>query len=205
MFRNLIVIATGFVLLACQFALASSDNVLGRTYSIAEKDALQEIKDRANQINWKKVVTEGKEKEVKDYQPADLKRLPRATEYSTYLVDMTYTLDMDVPDGKGGILYPKGYRFNPLDYMRFSSTIVVIDASDPDQVDWFKDSSYSAAFNTKLLLSDGNHQDAAKKLERPVFYLNEKIAFRFQLQAVPSVVVQSGRYMEIRQIDVDKK
>ena len=77
--------------------------------------------------------------------------------------------------------------------------------SDPDQVDWFKDSSYSAAFNTKLLLSDGNHQDTAKKLERPVFYLNEKIAFRLQLQAVPSVVAQSGRYMEVRQIDVNKK
>jgi len=26
---------------------------------------------------------------------------------------MTYTTEIDVPDGKGGVLYPKGYTFNP--------------------------------------------------------------------------------------------
>jgi conjugal transfer pilus assembly protein TraW len=205
MVQKSILITVGLVMLVCQFALASSDNVLGRTYPIAEKDALQEIEDQAKTVDWKKAITEGKKEAVKKYQPPDLKRLPRVEEAKSYLVDMSYTLEIDVPDGKGGILYPKGYRFNPLDYMSLTSTIVVIDATDPDQTDWFRKSSYSKGINTKLLLSDGNHHDTAKDLGRPVFYLNDKIASRFNLQAVPSVVAQNGRYMEVRQIDVDKQ
>ena len=42
---------------------------------------------------------------------------------------MTYTTEIDVPDGKGGILYPKGYTFNPLEYLTYSKTIIVINGS----------------------------------------------------------------------------
>ncbi len=43
---------------------------------------------------------------------------------------MTFTLGNDIPDGKGGVLYPKGYAFNPSNYLSLTSLLVVIDSDD---------------------------------------------------------------------------
>lgn len=203
MLRKTILILIMLFQLPAPFALAANAEVLGRTYPIIEKDALQEIEEKVKAVNWDSIIKKSREKAVENYRPGDLKNLPRSTQTKSYLVDMTYEMEFDVPDGRGGILYPKGYAFNPLDYKTFSSTLIVIDGTDPDQVEWFKHSPYTHALSTKLLLSDGAHLEAADVLDRPVFYLNEIIAKRFQLQAVPSVVKQNGRYMEVQQIDVD--
>ena len=120
-------------------------------------------------------------------------------------MDLTYTLDQDIPDGKGGVLYPKGYTFNPLDYAGLRSVIVVINGSDPSQVNWFKNSIYFEDFKTRLILSDGSYYDLSEKFKRPVFYLMEPMANRFQLKAVPSVVSQKGRYLEVSEIYISKE
>ena len=87
----------------------------GMTYRIAERDALTEIEERAKQVDWHKVLDKRK---IENYQgPPDRVRLPRAKRNRSFQVDMTYTTEIDVPDGKGGILYPTGYTFNPLDYI----------------------------------------------------------------------------------------
>ena len=78
----------------------------GVTYQISEKDALAEIEARARQVDWSKVLDK---KKVENYQgPPDRMSLPRAKRNRSFLVDMTYTTEIDVPDGKGGILYPEG-------------------------------------------------------------------------------------------------
>lgn len=194
------ILAITFLLVPASYA--AKPMVLGKTYKIKEKDALLEIEERAKSVDWQKTFNEERLNAIKRYQPKDLTRLPRATETHAYFVDMTYTLDMDVPDGKGGILYPKGYTFNPLDYVTYPGVIVVIDASDSDQIAWFERSPYAAGIQTRLLICDGSHYDAAQVFRRPVFYLNEKIASRFQLKAVPSVIRQNGDKMEVRQYDV---
>ena len=84
--------------------------VIGRTYPISESDALQEIRTKASGIDWKKVIQSTANLErLKNYKPKGIHNLPRAIQDRTFLVDMTYTLDFDIPNGKGGILYPAGY------------------------------------------------------------------------------------------------
>ena len=51
----------------------------------------------------------------------------------TFLVDMTYTLDRDIADEKGNVVYPKGYTFNPLDYITYPGTLVILDGNSPTQ------------------------------------------------------------------------
>ena len=178
---------------------------LGQTYQIAERDALKELKKRVSEINWNKVFNREKiEKAIRDYRP-DLEPLPRAHKERVRLVDMTYTLPFDIPDGKGGILYLRGYTFNPLDYIHFDRTVVVIDGDDPEQVRWFSHSKYASQINTMLLLTGGSYFAIQKKLERPVFYATTDIIRRFQLEAVPSVVRRHGRYMEVREIDLKQR
>ena len=181
---------------------ARTVGVVGKVYPIAERDALEEIEERARQVDWQAVL--GKTR-PQDFRPPNPVLLPRAAGECSFLVDMTYTLDFDIPDGKGGILYPKGYRFNPLDYVPFNQTLVVVDGEDPGQVEWLKASLLANRPDTLILLTGGAYSEVGRNLGRAVFYATRQIAERFQLAAVPSVIRRRGRMMEVREIEIPRK
>jgi conjugal transfer pilus assembly protein TraW len=170
---------------------------VGRTYPIAEKDALTEIEGRARSIDWQKLYAKAR---PENYRPENLKDLPRVERAKSFLVDMTYTLQTDIPDGKGGILYPAGYSFNPLDYVVFKKTLVVIDGADREQVSWFSRSKFMGQPETMLLITAGSSTDLQNHLKRPVFYATQPIIQRFNLVAVPSVIRRKDRAMEVVEI-----
>ena len=170
----------------------------GTTYRISERDAMSEIEERARQVDWSKVLDKRK---VENYQgPPDKVSLPRAKRNRSFPVDMTYTTEIDVPDGKGGILYPKGYTFNPLDYVNYPKTLVIINGTDPDQVKWFAASEYDKRLDVTLLNSEGNFGTVSKRISRPLFYADRMIIERFKLKSVPSVIKQKGRLMEVTEV-----
>jgi len=176
----------------------------GRTYAIAERNAIEELKERAAAVDWSQVFNPEKMGDtIKKYKP-DVLNLPPVQESQVRLVDISYRLDINIPDGKGGILYPAGYTFNPLEYTRYTKTIVVINGDDPKQVDWFLGTDHARSFHTMVLLSDGSYYELAKKFERPVYYATSQIVNRLQLRAVPSVVRQSGNFLEIEEIALQK-
>lgn len=180
-------------------AQAKVIGTFGKVYSIAEPDALVEIEKRAREINWQSIL----EKEnPKDFRPSNLVRLPRATHGRTFLVDMTYTLQFDVPDGRGGILYPRGYRFNPLDYLPFKQTLVVLNGDDPEQLTWLQNSRLLKEPNSMILLSQGAFSTVGQKLGRAIFYADKRILDRFNIAAVPSVISKHGRLMEVKEIEI---
>jgi len=207
--KNIVLLLTVIIIgLTGQSVSASVHNlgVLGATYSIAERDALEEIQERAKAVDWDKAFNRKKAQEkLKNYKPKNLAKLPRALDDKTFLVDMTYTLDIDIPDGKGNILYPKGYTFNPLEYVQFPNTIVVINGSDKEQVEWFSNSDYIHDYNVTFMISDGSYYDLMKKLKRPVYFADDRIINRFNLRAVPSVIRQKEKYMEVHEVDIKKK
>jgi len=173
---------------------------VGATYPIAEKDALVEIEERAKKVDWEKALDMKKMKEsIRDYRPEGMEQLPSAREDRVFPVDMTWTLDFDIPDGRDGILYPRGFSFNPLAYVFLPSVLVVIDGEDARQVEWFKTSPYAKDQRVMLLLTGGSYGAVMEKFKRPVFYANGKIVRKFQLKAVPSVIVQKGTVMEVRE------
>lgn len=195
--------AATLLLLIYGSAPAKDLGVVGATYPIAEPDALAEIEERAAKTDWSKFINKDKiEKTIKNFKPPGLVKLPRAAQTRTYHVDMTYTLDYDIPDGRGGIIYPKGYTFNPLDYVQYKKTIIVIDGSDPAQVDWFERSQWARDINSILILTDGSYYELSRRLRRQVYYAVHDIPKKFQLQAVPAVIRQSSRVMEVTEIDV---
>jgi conjugal transfer pilus assembly protein TraW len=189
------------------FTGVSSAEVVGRfgtVYAIEEPDALLEIKRRAAQINWGKLFNQKKwGKRLMDYQPADLPILPAAKNDRSFLVDLTYTWNgPDIIDAKGKLIYPTGYSFNPLDYIDFPGKLVVINGSDPAQVEWFRKSEYIDDPSVTLLVTGGSYYDLGKQLGRPVFYVFRKIADSLHLKAVPSIIYRKGRYMEVKEVKV---
>lgn len=175
----------------------------GKTYSIAENDAYEELMEKVQSADWEKLMDRKKaEERIKAFKPEDAVKLPRAEKERTRLIDLTYTLDFDIPDGRGGILYPRGYTFNPLEYVNFTKTLVVIDGTDRKQIEWFKRSTYFKDIGVMLLITDGKYYNLMKELKRPVFYARRHLVERLNLQFVPSVIQQRGRMMEVREIRV---
>jgi conjugal transfer pilus assembly protein TraW len=180
-------------------AQAKVIGTFGKVYSIAERDALAEIEQRARSINWQSILDKEK---PEDFRPSNLVALPRASHDRSFLVDVTYTLEFDVPDGRGGVLYPRGYRFNPLDYLPFNQTLVILDGDDPDQLAWLQNSSFLNDSNAMILLTQGAFSTVGERLGRAVFYADRRILERFNLAAVPAVVARRGRLMEVKEIEV---
>lgn len=179
---------------------------IGNTYSIVEKDALEEIKEKAKNVDISRYINKNKlENKIKNYRPNDAPPLKTAHSDSSFTVDLTYTLDFDITDGRGNIVYPKGYTFNPLDYINYNKTIVVINGADNRQVEWFEKSEHGKDINTLLLITNGSYYRLSQRLKRQVFYANAKIVERFKIKAVPSVIYQKGNVMEVKEIAVNVK
>jgi conjugal transfer pilus assembly protein TraW len=193
---------TGFLLAASTVCGEIMDlGTVGRVYPIAEKDCLNEIREKAKKLDWEKITDESMEM-AKNYKPENLVKLPKATQDRTFLVDMSYTLGNDIPDKDGKIIYPKGYRFNPLEYIDYPIKLVVIDGSDSDQVAWFQNSLYTNDYQVRLLITDGYHVELREKLNRPIYYAHRLIVERLQLDRLPCIVIQKGVHMEVKEIAI---
>ncbi|EKD37930.1 MAG: hypothetical protein ACD_75C00934G0001 [uncultured bacterium] len=173
--------------------------IVGRTFPIVEPDLLAELRESSSQFEQSR---EELLAQIKNYQPANLHPLPRATADRTFLVDMRYILDRDLTDAHGNIIYPKGYSFNPLEYIVLAGGLIVIDGSDPSQVSWFMRSPYSQNQQTKLLLVGGQAADLIEKVQRPAFYLTSDMAERLRLAAAPALIMRKGDKMQVQEFYV---
>lgn len=173
---------------------------IGRTSPIIEQDITKELQQKATTIDL-----DGLFNTHNRYQPANLHPLPRAASDRTFTVDLTHTLDQDIKDSQGNLLYPQGFTFNPLQYAGLSSGLVVIDGSDLQQVEWFKGSPYFQNHRTILLLSGGYAAEVKQKLKRSVYYLTHDIAARLQLTVAPSVVVEQDNKLTVREVRLAAK
>ena len=194
-----------FVVLVGSHASGAIKNlgVVGKTYPVVEPDVLAELKEEAARKN--RFGDNAFLERMKTYQPEDIHNLPRATMDRTFLVDMTYTLERDLLDGDGKVIYPKGFTFNPLDYVSFSGGMLVIDGSDPTQVRWFTKTPYVNNHRVRLLLSGGYAYNLIEEIKRSVFYLTDEIADRLQLAAAPSLIIQKGDKLQVREIMVPEE
>ena len=172
---------------------------VGPTSAVIETDLAEALRQRAVSVDVERLRSAQAR-----YQPANLQALPRATKDATTMVDLTHTLEQDVQDANGQVLYPAGFTFNPLRYVSLTGALVVIDGSDPEQVAWFKVSPYGANRRALLLLSGGLAAPLRDELARPVAYLTEDIALRLQVRAVPSVVVEQDNQLVIREVSLGR-
>jgi conjugal transfer pilus assembly protein TraW len=177
----------------------------GETFDFAENDMIEEIK---KQIENNKPQIEEKIEEYKktakekanNYKPVDLKELTPSIKNNTFYPDMTYTNPNDIYDNKGNIIYPKGFKFNPLDYQTIHYQMIVINGNSKEEIEWLIKNNYLDNIKYMILLSDGNYKEVGEKLNQPVFYAMPKITEKFNLQHTPSIITQIGNKMEVKEI-----
>ncbi len=174
----------------------------GQTWPYAEQNALDEIqvtlqREKPQIEKRLKESSDEAKKRLESYVAPNVHPLPRAQEDKVFLVDMRYTLDRDITNQDGSVIFKKGYTFNPLDSMSFLQKIVVFDPTDKAQKDWFLSTPYKDDFSAMILITAGAALQVTKELQRPVMYLTHPIAQRFHLQSSPCVIVQQGRSMAV--------
>ncbi|HEM55680.1 MAG TPA: hypothetical protein ENO30_02835 [Thermodesulfobium narugense] len=128
----------GIVLLV--FIISGISYADGKVYPIAERDFLSEIEEKAKKVE--PVVRKKIEEEERKFLESKGEILTKAKKSYSYYVDITYTLPEDImyydrESNQWKVLYPKGYRFNPIDYVMVDPPpIVVFNACDKSEVDF---------------------------------------------------------------------
>jgi conjugal transfer pilus assembly protein TraW len=173
----------------------------GNTYPIREPDALVELKQEIKKVDVEKLRKE-LETKFRNYKPSDWHNLTPATKPYSYYVDMTYTLDTDIPqvNDQGeitGILYPKGFRFNPLEYMPADPPpLIIFNGENKKEKEWVK-YYYKNQFNVMFLITKGNFAKLSEEIGRPVYYLKDLIAEKLQLRNTVSIVYREKNNMRV--------
>jgi conjugal transfer pilus assembly protein TraW len=185
------------LIVATSSARAASSRI-GRVWPIAEPDALAEIEVATAKL-----------------PPMAPKFGPRAhwTALQSAALGLTqrkavrsvvpfYTLpeDLKLPDGR--TLYPKGFTFNPLTYVRLTQRLIVV---HPQQIDW---ALREARPEDWIILAGGEGRfvdplTLGQQVGRPVFILEAAVKDRLGLTVAPVIVSQVGKRLELDEESVD--
>lgn len=168
---------------------AQLNNVIGQTYSITEPDALSEIEQRVKAVDWGKELNKNRD----SWEAFKGVPLPTAKEDITRTYVPFYTSVVDVPDDKGRIIYPKGYTFNPLQYVTLPQRIVII---APGQEEWLKDKLKPTDM---ILYTHGDVVKQGEVLDRPAFILDSSLKQRLDVRVVPTIIEQQGKAFVIHE------
>ncbi|TXF13556.1 type-F conjugative transfer system protein TraW [Pelomicrobium methylotrophicum] len=199
-------IALCLLLAAIGTSRAEDLGTIGPTYEIAERDLIAVIQDRLRRMeetgelariqeNYKRRVIEGIER------PKPVPGI-RATETArTFYIDPTFTLERNVVDEKGNILYPAGTRINPFDYDRMTKVLLFFDGRDKKQVEFAKRFMSESKTPVKPILVAGEPLKLMREWKREVYYdQGGALSRRFSITQSPAVVAQEGKRIRVDEI-----
>lgn len=173
---------------SCAGTAVASVSTIGRTWPIAEPDALAEIEAKAASLPKDTSKAFGPREKWSALKAAPL---GTATADRVRSVVPFYSLDFDIklPDGK--LLYPKGFSFNPLTYVRMPQRLVIVHPSD---LGFALRTARPSDFILLASLGKQNGDPIAlsEKTGRAVFILEERVKERLGLTVAPVVVAQAG-------------
>lgn len=172
----------------------------GTTYSISERDAYEEIIERVKRTNLAGRFLLLRE-HIMEHTSVN-NQLGRATEDRVFRISIRFQLPFDIKDHTGKIIYPRGYTFNPLEYVNFPFTLVFFDSTSERELEWLKKSGLLERYDTILITTKGSVFDASKLTGRTVYLGDERILKYFSIEKTPSIVYQDGETMILKEIGV---
>lgn len=169
-------------------ATAGSSSTIGRTYPIAEPDALAEIEAKVATLPKDMSKNFGPRSKWSALKSAALGVAP-ADRVRTVVPFYTLEFDIKLPDGR--LLYPKGFTFNLLTYVKLPQRLVVV---HPRDLGWALRTARASDF---ILLSAGagasaDPIDLSEKTGRAIYILEDRVKARLGLTVAPVVVAQVG-------------
>lgn len=202
---------TGIVMLTgTSWAYATDLGVIGPTYEISEPHLLKMIEQRLREKErtgeLKRLEEEAKARgvdAVTNPQPVAGIRTTQAAR--TFYMDPSFTLDRDILDAQGRLLFPAGTRKNPLEIVSLSKHLLFFDARDRRQVNRARELLATYQGKVKPILTGGSYLDLMKSWRIPVYYDQQGLLTRrFGIHQVPALVSQEGQRLRIDELEVTK-
>lgn len=171
--------------------LPAESIVVGATYPIDETDALEEIEQRARRVDWQDYFS----RSAAPWGALTPVTLPSVQQDNQRSYIPYYTTRYPVTDSSGRVLYPAGYRFNPLAYAVLPTRIVVI-GPQPEHLEWLR-AQYESG--DVILAAGGDPLALAEALQTPVYRFPAIAKERLGVRAVPCIVSQKGSQLHIEE------
>lgn len=195
--------------LASTLLLANTTFYVGKTYDFAEADMIDAIQSH---IQQNKSTIEKKFESMKEHSLERMKQLsptlkntlPFATKDREFYALTRYTNPHDIKDAHGKILYKAGYSYEPMDYLSLPYAIVFINANRDAEIQWVKESGMLDSANYRILITEGTYAHASNALGQHVFFANDHIINRMNIEATPSIALQERNHLKIKEVCVEK-
>lgn len=202
---NPVVVCRAALGLALFPALASAADLgtLGPTYRIAEPHLLnfieERLRDKERSGELQRLMQEAQSRGI------DVVRYPpsvsglRATETPrTFYIDPTFTLDRNIVDAGGRLLFAAGTRKNPLEVVSLSKRLLFFDARDPRQVAQALALIGRYDGKVKPILTGGSYLDLMKAWRVAVYFDQQgALTRRLGIRQVPALVSQEGQRLRV--------
>jgi conjugal transfer pilus assembly protein TraW len=185
---------------------AADLGTLGPTYDIAEPHLLnfieQRLRDKERSGELQRLVQQAQARGVESVQrPAPVAGLRTTQSARTFYVDPSFTLERNIVDGQGRLLFPAGTRKNPLEVVSLSKRLLFFDARDRRQVAQARELIARYDGKVKPILTGGSYLELMKAWRVPVYYDQQgTLTRRFGIGQVPALVSQEGLRLRIDEV-----
>ena len=195
-------------LLISLLPIAHADDlgVVGPTYGIAEPDLLEVIQSRLYQMEKNGELSK-KQDEYRDRvigaveKPKPAPGLKTTATKRTYFIDPTWTLDQDIRNADGEILFARGLKVNPLDHVALRDELIFFDGRDRLQVSFAKQAMRKLKGAAKPIMVAGEPLNLMRDWKRRVFYdQGGALVRRLGIRQVPAVVTQDGKRLRVDEV-----
>jgi hypothetical protein len=171
---------------------------LGETYPIAETDLMEEIAARLKNIDVAALRDKYFEETYKRAMTASLS-LPPAPADEVRRITPKHTLAQEMfsldKAGVKKVIYPAGFQFNPLDYMKLDREYIILNAARELEVKWLL--SQQLTPSVMVIVSEGNLIDVMERTKRRAYTLSGLFRDKFFIRYTPSRVRQEGNQIAV--------
>lgn len=171
------------------------------TFEIQEERFLEMIKRKMQLMDMEKFEHEWKESiKTKAIAPIPVVGIGRSKKSQQRIVNMDYELPEDVILEDGRVMYLKGTKVNPLDYIRLDRKIYFFDGDEEKDLKWIGDQNLGE--RDLLILVKGKPFEVKKKLGREIYFDQQgQLCKRFDIRNIPSIVMQVGEEIIVEEIE----
>ena len=187
-------------------ARAEDLGVIGKVYQITERDLIEAMKDRLRQMEKSgelaRKQTEYKNRVISGIEhPNPIPGIKTTEVASTHYYDPSMIVDRDIVTAEGKLMYPRGTKVNPLDYIGWNTYLLFVDGRDQKQLDSSKRIMDTSDKPVKLVLVAGEPLNLMRKWKKQMYYDQGGILTRrFAITQVPAMVRQEGRRLRIDEL-----
>lgn len=194
------------LLVAASSAWTADLGTIGPTYGISEPHLLnfieQRLREKERSGELQQLIEQAQARgidAVKRPQPAA--GLQPTVTARTFYFDPSFTLDRNITDARGQLLFAAGTRKNPLDVVSLSKHLLFFDARDRRQVTRARELMARYAGKVKPILTGGSYLDLMKVWRIPVYYDQQgTLTRRFGIRQVPALVSQEGQRLRVDEV-----